>query len=331
MVLPPSKSLAEISSNRAVDALSRRNLSTFLLLQVFFACAHEPRTSADLRIHSDGPVILALVSSSPPTVRATVDDHPDFEFIVDSGADMSCISRRNAARLGLSVRPYSQAGTTTGANGKRATYDHYAIVHRFESSSLRLEDWVLSVYENEITDARPDCGLIGQDVLGRLAIIVDAQRSELHVLPPGIDQNGIRRYLGEAKIVSGDWVVLGNVPYRPCPFLDLELGTSPSVDFSLEIDTGSTNTQFTKAAIDALRLQPTGTYEASTISGPSTGKKYMLSNMGFFGVHITGEIEDGALDHGLLGMDILNQLVFVLDAPGKSVWLYRRNDSHEGR
>jgi len=204
------------------------------------------------------------------------------------------------------------------------------VLQRVELGALTLEDWVVPLVEAELPGSVPDSGILGQDVLARLVIVLDGERSQLHVLPSPIDREGIQRYLAHAQLGFGDWAVT-ETPFTPAPLLSLALGAPVAADYDLEIDTGATNTTLPKAAIDALHLEPIGKFEANTISGPSVGSRYMLRDVRMFGLRISGDVNECKLAYGLLGMDILNHLVLVIDAPGKSVWLHKRNDEHTER
>ena len=285
---------------------------------------------AQPRIRVEAPSRLDLATRVPPVVHAVVDGNPGLPFVLDSGASITSLDRGRAEALGLRVRPYSKPGATRGADGQSVPLEGYAVLERLEVGGLLVEGLAVPVVESEVTAVHGWFGILGQDVLARFPVVLDAELGHVHFLPPSTDQGGIQRYLGEAKVGSGKWVI-APAPFRPCPFLAFDVAGLEPGAIELEIDTGATATSLPLAAIRALDLKPTGRYEARTIAGVEVGNTYRVKGMDLFGLKISAEIQESALEFGLLGMDVLGELVVVLDGPGGKIWLHRREGEGEGR
>lgn len=278
----------------------------------------------------EAPTRLDLATRVPPVVHAVVDGHPGLPFLLDSGAGVTSLDRGRAEALGLRIRSYSKPGSTRGSDGRTVPLERYAVLGRLEIGAVLVEGLAVPVVESEATSVQGWFGILGQDVLARLPVVLDAERGQVHFLPPATDQAGIQRYLEEAKLGKGKWAV-ATAPFRPSPFLACDVaGLEPGAT-ELEIDTGATTTSLPQAAIRALDLMPTGRFEARTIAGVETGNTYQVKGMDLFGLKITAEIQESALEYGLLGMDVLRELVVVLDGPGGKIWLHKREGEGEGR
>jgi predicted aspartyl protease len=287
------------------------------------ACARTPTVIPEPRVAVEAPIEIELAKGAVPTVVATVDGHPGLVFLVDTGASMSCVNLSAARELGLPVRPYASTGRTTGSDGRSAEYESYVPMSRIEIGPLAIEDLHVPAFDSEVLAVHGWFGLLGQDVLGKMIFVVDAERGRLHALPPSTDMEGLTRYLKDAKLGAGGW---GAVPveFRPCPHLALDVAEPVGGQVVLELDTGATWTSLPKSLVRGLALEEAGTYEAHTIAGRHAGRTYKLRGLDLFGIKISGEIEDSDLDHGLFGMDILGKLVVVFDAPHGKVWFHNR-------
>lgn len=267
-------------------------------------------------------VVVDLLDETCPTVHVTLDGHRE-PFVVDTGAAMTLLDPRTARDLALRVRNYKGTTTTKGADGNDVVIDRCAYVRRLGLGSLVIENVYVSLVDTDVMRESHVGGILGQDVLGRLAIVVDRERRKLHVLPPNSDRAAVQEYLRSAKLGVGEWAAV-ELAFRPSPFLPLDVKGLPGGGVGLEIDTGATNTSIPQRAVDALQLESTGVSPVRTIHGVHEMRDYRLNRFGLFGLEISATVHATPTDSGLLGMDILGQLVLVVDGPNKTVWLHRR-------
>ncbi len=310
----------------------RHRIALAVPLLALAACSRAARPEGAIRVQATHPERLNLVTVDAPTVRVEVDGRADLLFLVDSGAAVSLIDRARARELGLDVRPYAHPGTTRGANGEVVEFDSYVDIDRLEMGSVRVERLRVPVLELEVARHHGWTGVLGQDVLSLMPVVLDAQRGHLHLLPPDCERPAIEQYLGEQDLGRGAWVVV-EAPFRPSPMLPLQVTVAPGseLEFEIEVDTGATGTSLPKAAIEALALAPAGSFESRTVSGPFVGRTYELEGLSLFGLRVSAQVQESALEFGLLGMDVLGELVLVLDGPGKRIWLHRRPSAEDGR
>jgi len=273
-----------------------------------------------LEVSVPGPVVIDLVPHALPVVRADLPGHPGLAFVLDSGAELSIVLRAPALALGLPLEELDRPGTRTGANGVTLPVTERILVEELVLDGVHVEHLPCIVADADLGE--PDwVGILGQDVLAQLVVVIDRERRRLHALPPTWGREAISEYLGEADLGDGPWVVVV-AEFDPCPFLTM---TVDQVDYRLEVDTGATATSFPRSAFEALGIEPRGRYSTKTITGADEGHTYDVQGLDLFGMKVSGEFREGALDHGLLGMDVLGALVVVLDGPGRSIWLHNRH------
>lgn len=251
-------------------------------------------------------------------------DGVEFTFLVDSGAALSFVEPRCATELGLRLRPYAGSTRTSGTGGG-AVIDHYVAVDEFELGALHLAHLALPTLDDDVLRSGHFSGVLGQDLLARLVVVVDMERCALHLLPPSTDRAGIQAYLEGAQLGKGAWAVV-DTELRPSPFLRLDLHGRLADEAWIGLDTGATDTSLPERVIAALELPPTdtGSVELRGVGGARTAQTYLLRDFGIFGFRVTNEIYSNPLDHGLLGMDVLGEFVFVLDGPSRALWLHHR-------
>lgn len=269
------------------------------------------------------PEVLPLVAGSLPVIEVTADGRTDLLMLVDSGASITSIDRIMAEELGLEIGRYDGSSLTTGADGRSMPLEYYTTLRRLELGSVVVEDFLVTVLDSEATSRHGWFGILGQDVLARLPVIVDGARDQLHLLPIDTDEEGIAAYLAEQEVGDGAWAV-APIDYRPCPYLPASIDGLEPDDIEILIDTGASSTSLPMLAIEALGLEPVGTFTTVTIAGLSKGNTYELEDFGLYGLLIDATIHGGKLDHGLMGMDILGELVVLLDGPGGRIWLHNR-------
>jgi hypothetical protein len=171
-------------------------------------------------------------------------------------------------------------------------------------------------------------GILGQDLLGRFPVVLDMKRGQVHLLPPESGTEAIEAHLTETRVGDGRWSVL-EIEFKPCPYLPLSVTDEPDGRHEMLIDTGASNTSFSREVIEALDLEPVGSYRARSIAGEFEGLTYRMEGMGLFGLNISTDVQDTSLDHGMMGMDVLGELVVVFDRAGGHVWLHLRENEDD--
>lgn len=293
------------------------------VLVLVAGCSGRPRSGlGEVPLALDAPLVLELGEASLPIVEVVLDGHAA-AFLVDSGSSISVLDPVRAAELGLAVRPYAGNTSTRGSSGRSVVIDRYVAVERMELGPLVLERTALAALDDDVLRRGLHSGILGQDLLGRLPLVLDMERRALHLLPPGTDRDGIRAYLEEADLGAGAWAVV-EIDFRPCPFLPLDAHETELVE--IEVDTGATDTSLPEPVIAALDLPLAGpgTVGLVGVGGSRQSPRYLLEDLGLFGLRVRAEVHANALEYGLLGMDVLGEFVVVLDGPGESLWLHHR-------
>ncbi len=206
----------------------------------------------------------------------------------------------------------------------KVEFDSFVVADRLEMGELSIEGGRLPALESKVLSDLGILGVLGQDLMSRLVLVVDMASKTLHVLPPETKAGDIETYLGQVQVGIGTW---GLMPFeaRPCPFVDINIEGLEGEAPELEIDTGAVTSSFPGRAIEALGLQSTGTTLSQGIGGVFAESSYDLKGFKLLEFYVHCEIKRSPLGHGLLGMDILGKFIFVLDGPGGDLWLFHRD------
>ncbi len=295
-----------------------------LMLSLTAGCGSDSNTTIQAAsIDLDEAMRVPLVEHKLPIVEVTLNGIPGQRFLLDSGAGMSIVDLAQARELGLETLPYSEGSSTTGSGGMKVEYDSFVVAERLEFGELSFEGGRLPAIDSQVLRDVGILGILGQDLLARLVVVVDMESRLLHVLPPGSKFADIEAYLSQAEVGLGTWGIL---PYeaRPDPFFELRIKGLEGEAPTLEIDTGAVTSSFPPKAIEALGLEATGTAKSQGMGGVFEESTYNLVDFQLLKFFINCEIKQSPLDYGLLGMDVLGQFVFVLDGPGHGLWLFHR-------
>jgi len=267
------------------------------------------------------PCRVTLEPDMRPVVWLRLGVGPPLRFLVDSGSTITLLDARRADELGLERWDFAGSFETSGATGKSITLSHYVAVERLELGELVVHSPRLTLMDDPVLQQSGVDGIIGQDLLARLALVIDAERDTLHLLPQG-GAAAVQAYLEKADVGAGAW---GHVPleFRPCPFLSLDMpGVSQVVE--LELDTGAEFSSLPRAALAALGLEPIGQRVSTGVGGSHTSDTYRIQDLNLFGLSIEVVVCESATEFGLLGMDVLGEFVVVLDGPEQTLWLHHR-------
>lgn len=307
--------------------LGPRGLGVLALLGA--ACSSRvPRPAREAPLELDGPVAVALGEGGMPVVRLVVDGHADLPFLVDSGSATTLLDAACARELGLPARRCQAATRATGSGGRSLVIDRCATIARAELGGLVLRDFCLPLLEDEVLRPSGWVGILGQDVLGRLPVVLDMERRTLHLLRPDDGPEGIQSYLAEVGL-AGAWTVV-EAAFRPSPVLPLDVAGLAPGSVEIEVDTGSSSTSFPARVLEALDVEPTGTAEFRAVGGTHDEQVYFLEGFGLYGFRIAAEVHASPLDYGLLGMNVLAEFVVILDGPRQQIWLHHRTPPAAG-
>lgn len=302
--------------------MSRAAFSGLLLL---CACGENaPPALADVRVELAAPVVADVVAGVRlPVIEMELGGRSRQRFLVDSGSETTLVVKTRARELGLGLGTYSGTASTTGSSGTSIETDHYACIDELRLGELRVARCRAVAFDSPVLDQMRLAGILGQDLLRRLVVVVDMQRRKVHFLPASFRQEQITAYLREAKLGSGAWSCI-DAGYRPCPFFPLTIADLEGEPVQIEIDTGATDTSLPGRVIDALGLRPSGRARLTGVSGTYESATYRLEQFGLFGYRLDLDIHRTPLAHGLLGMNVLRHFVVVLDGPGDSLWMHHR-------
>lgn len=286
-------------------------------------CTGRPTSRAlgEARLELSRNCVIPLAAEARPIAEVRLSAGRPLHFLLDTGAEISLLDGRCARELGLELLPYADTFRVVGSGGTALELREYVHLDRLSLGELVVHQTRLTVVAGEALAAANIDGILGQDLLARLVLVVDMQRHAAHLL----SQSGspdVRAYLQEAKVGDGAWVTVTLGP-APCPLLPLEVaGVAEPV--RLALDTGAIASSLPKAAIVALHLQPIGTRTRGGVDGTYATDEYHLENFNLFGLTMAFDVTASPLAHGLLGMDVLGSLVLVLDGPARTLWLHHR-------
>src|SRR5262249_33677357 len=148
---------------------------SFALALLGCACASRRPALGEASLVLDGPTVVPLLEARLPLVSLSIEGRA-LDFLVDSGSTLSFVDPRGAQELGLELKPYSGSSSTTGSNGGKTTFDHYVPVERLELGDLVLEHSMLPALDDAVLHTGSYSGILGQDLLARLVVVVDMER-----------------------------------------------------------------------------------------------------------------------------------------------------------
>ena len=283
---------------------------------------------AKVSIEIDAPLELRLESGSVPIVRVRFPGRSaagdlGIRMVVDSGAETSLLSREAAEQLGLDIGTYRGVSRIEGSAGGFRDITQYVTIDSMLLGDFEIRQFFLSLVEPEAFEAFDFEGILGQDLLSKLASVFDMERRELTLLPTGIDDEGITEFIRERRDLNGTW--RGEpIEFRPRPFVKFDiLQGSDRFPVELLIDTGATNTSMPKS-ICKLLGPPVGLRTKIGLDGRYRAKSYSLNNFPLCGFTIGGEVVESRQEYGLLGMDILGGFVLILNGPTKQFLVHHR-------
>lgn len=267
------------------------------------------------------PCVVPLATDSRPIVEVDLGLGKPLRFLLDVGADVSLLDERCAKELGIELLPYATPLKVRGSTGGEIELRDFVRVERLVLGDLVVRQPGFTVIGGTaLAEANAD-GILGQDLLARLVLVFDMQRDQLHILTEGGVEK-VEAYLTSAKIADGAW---GHavIEFLPTPVLPFRVpGVADPLPFHL--DTGAVGTSLPQAMITALGLQPLRKQKSSGVDGTREADVYRVENFSLFGLAFAFEATASAREQGLLGMDVLGELVFVIDGPQRTLWLHHR-------
>ena len=103
----------------------------------------------------------------------------DVEFLIDTGADRSVLSPKDAQRLGVDVAALPAGQPTVGVGGRMETFMVPAILN-LEEYSVSLELTILSPGRSSM----PIPSLLGRNILSRFALFFEERTERVLLLEP---------------------------------------------------------------------------------------------------------------------------------------------------
>jgi hypothetical protein len=267
--------------------------------------------------------VVPLGADARPIVEVDLGLGVPRRFLIDTGAESSCVSLRCAAEPALVKQSLASPIRMMGSDGGSIDVTEAAVVERLAVAELVVRPARLLVVDGtSFTDANID-GIIGMDLLARIVTIVDMQRRQVHLLPEG-GLERVKDYLRVAKIGDGQWPsgVLEFTPLPLVPFTVTDGGVATK--YHLTLDTGAVSSGLPRPAIAAMGLQPIRKQVHGGVGGTYEADVYRVEGFDMFGFTLGFDASASMREHGMLGMDILGSLVLVVDGPARTVWLHHR-------
>ncbi len=293
-----------------------------LLLAGLAACSSAPPSPAfgEAPFELATPCVVALEPDSRPIARVGLGVGEPRRFLLDSGSSITLISGVCADALGLERRPYGSTFELTGSGGASVRLGEYVRLEWLDIGALVVHSPAVAVMDDPVLAQAGVDGILGQDLLARLVLVVDMQRDRVHILP-SCGTEAIRALLAQTGAGEDAWTTTP-LELRPCPFATwAAVGGRQPVEF--EIDTGSGDTSLPESAIAALGLECVGLRMSGGVGGNFTENLYRLEDSGLFGLEGGLDVTASPRESGLIGMNVLGARPFVLDGPGRALWLQR--------
>ncbi|MFT5292214.1 MAG: putative aspartyl protease [Planctomycetota bacterium] len=313
-----------------------RSFPMRVLLVVFFAsgCSTSsplPRLDQVEKSLAE-PMVLELLPENRPVVLVQFPGTTEIgdagvPMIVDSGAAITVLSKSFAEELGLYVALFDGEGKAYGSGGGTAALTHYAAIDHLRVGDVNARGFHVAVVDSVAIDEENFVGILGQDLFGAFATLIDMVGRELHFLPASFRQEEISTYLSNETNFGGDWYITP-AKYEPLPFMDFSYTVDGQKhDFSLGLDTGAVGTSMPLELCEALELESTGGGTRTGIDGLFEVTEYALNDLGIGSFQVSLDVAERKSEYGMLGMDVLSKFVMILDSPTERVWLLLQEQS----
>ncbi len=280
----------------------------------------------------DGEVVMPLLDyDHGPVVAISLDGEAELPFLVDTGAECSCLlATHPAARNRRPLRRH-HTRVFTGARERRSAVAGYVPVRSLrlgEAEASHLDLLVVGeAVTSEYSKAGAVPGILGQDVLRNWGVLFDPERREIRILHAG---RGLPADLRRHAAPDDAWHEYEVDFASRIPAIALRVqGRGP---YPFIVDSGNEGTSVSGVIASELGLQPSGSSEQWTIGGTTLSPTHELPALGFGGVEITATgVDLHTQDLGLLGWAILRRFAIVLDGPGCRLFAAYREGSDPQR
>ncbi len=277
-----------------------------------------------------------------PFIKVTINGKGPLRFVIDTGASLSVLSDKTAAKLG--IRPVARGGNARAVGGTGSFPITYGLLDSLQIGEAKIEAipiYLRTVHHDNSTpeNERAD-GYIGLSVLANFAVTIDYQAREIT-----LDRTPVRV---EQTAVKQDPVAPDAAAPEPAPSPNLADGIEipirstsgglasaetllPDLKRPLNfiLDTGATTTVISKAAVKKHQLEnmkiPGEKIRVIGAAGIEDGVEAMgLSTLAVSGLRKAGgraiilDLEavnetSGFEQHGILGGDYLEHFRVLLD------------------
>jgi predicted aspartyl protease len=256
-------------------------------------------------------------------VQVVINGNIPATFMVDTGTTNTIIDGTFAKRLGLPLKSVLYAdGKPVLFQGKRLTG---VVATTFQLGGFTVSTQSLTILPGKDfvpPYGQPYDGILGVDILQRLAVLIDPQTHTLVLCYPGLLKPSELKTIG----VPDDAVVL---PLTRKTFgwygQATETNQGVSSEEDILVDTGSDGTTISEATAQKLRLklgnqQKVTGFSDSTIVNTGTLDTLSLGQISVFKVPVTIRAIPPFVAP-LLGMDILSGYRVLMDFPAKKMYL----------
>jgi len=294
--------------------------SSYLPFFLLLACrqpASVVSVALDLDPVLDGPVTVTLDEDlRNPVVEMRVDGVSG-RFAVDTGAQVTSLDAAFVARAGLACRSYSGL-----VNANRADRDALRVERVAEVGRLALGDAVATDVLLQVMDfahmERGYDGILGMDFLGDWALLFDASRRELHLVP-GEPVDHLTELFADGTGFHG-FHMKGD-GRRPTLGFVSRTGEEET-SFEMLVDTGATFSGIPKSLAGTYELEAIARIHDVVGTREREVRRLKSFSLGPFEVSMRATVIDHEV--GLLGFEMLKEFVFLVDAPRRQVLLSHR-------
>ncbi len=276
------------------------------------------------------PLVFDGKASVQPLIKVRLNRTTEATFFVDTGSVTSVISTPMAKKLGLRLVPaVDDAGKPFDLSGGNTQMGYVSSLAMGDvaGAELTFTDQPLIVVDEKVLrfDSHSSFdGIIGANLLGQFATLINPQDHTLLLLYPG---NLSPDQLREAGITSPHIIPLSRHKGYTAWYVTARFRNGDHAgEGELKLDTGSNTTIITGGLADRLRLTPTATSKNATFDGEFSLNVASVGSMGlgdltlpYFSVQY--QPDPHVFSTPILGLDALAGNRVLIDIPGGKMYL----------
>ena len=306
-------------SNRLFGVTTR---CAVLGLFAFASCSGgNGRALAAAPIELAEPIRIDLHPSDRPILDVQFDGLQPRRFLVDTGSQSSLVAAACVRDLGLVARPHATSFQIRGSTAQEREVRDYVRVETLAVGALTVRDCRIAIVDDAAVAVAGIDGILGQDLMARITTVFDMHQRAVYFLP-GTGDDAVRAWLTKTKIANGDWAI-ADVIHDPNPTAYVPVAGLAAA-MALTVDTGAQRTHLPKEALAAMKAVRKGSSPSEGIGGRRELATYRVDQFDLYGLKIGLDVTEAQLESGLLGIDVLGRLVFVMDGPARRMWMHLR-------